>query len=119
MAETAELVRDILLSVYLAGGILFTLVLLLVAFLLYRTVRSLLKSATRAADNVSEFSDLAVENLVTPLREGVSFSNALGNAFGFITGFVSGLRGGRDRKREREQEQNERKGRERRRRRVR
>ena len=119
MAETAQTVRDILLSVYLAGGILLTLALLLLAFLLYRGVRSLLKSSTRVADNVSELSDLAVENLVTPLRQGASFSNAVGSTFGFVSGFISGLRGGRDKKREQEQEQAEHRGRDRDRRRRR
>ena len=114
MADTAQIVRDILLSVYLAGGILFTLVLILIAFLLYKGVKGLLNSINHVTDNVGEFSDLAVENLVTPMKEGVSFSNAVGNTFGFMTGFVAGMRGGRDRKRDRDD-----KGRERERRRRR
>ncbi len=95
MAETVAFVRDILLSIWLAAGIFLSLLLILLALLLFFVVRSLLKSVTRIVNDVGEFSDLTVENLVTPLREGVSFSTAVGNAFGFVTGFLSGLRGER------------------------
>ncbi|MEX2598419.1 MAG: hypothetical protein WD533_02065 [Dehalococcoidia bacterium] len=113
MVDTVQIVRDILLSVYLLAGILLTLILLVIAFLLYRAVRGLLKSVNRVTDNVAEFSDLAVDNLVTPMKEGTSFSGAAGNAFGFVTGFLSGLKGGRKDKRERDRERERDRGRDR------
>ena len=87
-----QTVRDILISVYLLGGILLTLLLIVFAFLLFLAVRGLIGSAKRATDNVGKVTDAAVEHIVEPLKEGVSFASVIGNAFGFATGFIGGMR---------------------------
>ena len=92
-----ESVRDVLISVYLGAGIVLTLALLIFAYVLFRTARGLVRSATRVVDDLEKVSGAAVDHIVTPLEEGVSFSSAVGNTFGFMTGFVAGLRGRRKR----------------------
>ena len=90
-------IRDILISVYLLGGILLTLLVIVLAFMLFLAARGLIRSAKRATDNVGKVTDAAVEHIVEPLKDGVSFASAAGNAFGFATGFVAGMRGRRKR----------------------
>ena len=95
-----QTVRDILISVYLVGGIVLTLALIVIAFGLFLAARGLIRSVTRATDNFGKVSDAAVEHIVEPLKDGVSFSSAVGNAFGFATGFVAGMRGRRKREKD-------------------
>ena len=92
-----QTIRDVLISVYLVGGILLTLLGIIFAFLLYLGARGVIRSAKRATDNVGKVTDAAVEHIVEPLQDGVSFSTAVGNAFGFATGFIAGMRGRRKR----------------------
>ena len=87
-----QTIRDILISLYLVGGILLTLALIVFAFVLFFAVRALIRSVTRATDNMGKVSDAAVEHIVEPLKDGVSFASAVGNAFGFATGFIAGMR---------------------------
>ena len=87
-----QTIRDILISVYLVGGILLTLTAIVFAFLLFLAVRGLIGSARRATDNVGKVTDAAVEHIVEPLQDGVSFASAVGNAMGLATGFISGMR---------------------------
>ena len=61
--EIAQTVRDILVSLYLIMGILFTLAMLVFAYLLYKAIKGLIKSATRAVDNFGKVSDAAVEHI--------------------------------------------------------
>jgi hypothetical protein len=93
MTEVAQTVRDILVSLYLIVGMVFTLAMILFAFLLYKATKGLINAITRAAENFGKVSDAAVEHIVTPLQDGVSFSKTLGGAAGFFVGFVTGLRG--------------------------
>jgi hypothetical protein len=102
--EIATLVRDILISLYLLAGVLITLVLGVMAFLLFRGVLGLTHKAGDALENVNKVSAAAVEHIVEPLSEGVSFSSTVGNAVGFASGFVSGFMGrrsGKDKKKKR------------------
>ena len=92
-----QTIRDILISVYLIGGIVLTLLLVLFAFLLFLALRGLIGSAKRAVDNVGKVTDAAVEHIVEPLQEGVSFASTVGNAFGLATSFIAGMRGRRKR----------------------
>ncbi len=92
-----QTIRDILISVYLVGGILLTLMVIVLALLLFLAARGLIGSARRATDNVGKVTDAAVEHIVEPLQEGVSFASAVGNAFGLATGFIAGMRGRRKR----------------------
>lgn len=94
-ADIATLVRDILVSVYLLAGVLITLVLGVMAFLVFKGVLGLTRKAGETLENVSKVSEAAVEHIVEPLSEGVSFSSSVGNAVGFASGFVSGLMGKR------------------------
>ena len=96
--ETIDNIRDILISLYLIMGIVLTFAMLLFAYLLYRALKGLIKAATHAVDNVGKVSDAAVEHIVKPLGEGVSFSSVAGNSMGFVTGFIAGLRGKRSKK---------------------
>jgi hypothetical protein len=91
--DIVQNIRDIMISLYLILGVLLTLAMLLFAFLLYRAMRALLRSLTRAADNFGKVSDAAVEHVVTPLKEGASAASVAGNVLGFVTGYISGLRG--------------------------
>ena len=95
--EPVQVIRDILISVYLVAGILLTLALVVFSFMLYKALRGLIGAATRATENVGKVTEAAVEHVVTPLQDGVSFSSAAGNALGFATGFIAGLRGRRKR----------------------
>ena len=90
-------IRDILISVYLVGGILLMLLLIVFAFLLFLAARGLIGSAKRAADNVVKVTDAAVEHIIEPLQEGVSVVSAVGKAAGFATSFIGGMRGRRKR----------------------
>ena len=98
MEEIVRMVRDILLSAYLLAGLLLTLALLVFSFLLFKAARGLIRSGTNALDDLGKVTGAAVEHVVTPLQDGVSFSSATGNAFGFATGFIAGLRGRRKRR---------------------
>ncbi len=91
--ETVQIIRDILISIYLIAGTIFTLVLVVVTFLLYKAVKGFIGAATRATDNVGKVTEAAVEHLVKPLEEGVSLPSVAGNTVGFLTGFIAGLRG--------------------------
>ncbi len=93
MQETAQFVRDILLSVYLVAGVVLTLALVVIVCLLYRAVRKLLRALTQSAENVSKLTEAVVDNVVTPLSEGITFTSAAGNALGFATGLIGGVRG--------------------------
>ena len=108
---SVQLVRDILLSVYLVAGIVLTLALVIFAFLLFRAARSLLRSLNSTADNVSKLTESIVENVVTPLSEGISGTTTAGRAMGFASGFLGSLR-----RRGRKNDKDDDKGRNRRRR---
>lgn len=95
MADTVSLIRDILVSAYLIAGLVLTVALTLFACLLFKAVRGLIGAATKTVQDVGKVSDAAVDHIVTPLEEGVSFSSTIGNAVGFATGFIAGLRGRR------------------------
>lgn len=86
-------IRDILISIYLIGGILLTLALLVFAFLLYKALKGLINVSTRTAGNFEKVSEAAVEHIAKPLEEGVSVGTVAGNVAGFATGFVAGMRG--------------------------
>ena len=92
-----QTIRDILISIYLVGGILLTLLMIVFALLLFLAARGVIRSAKRATDNVGKVTDAAVEHIVEPLQEGVSLASTVGNAFGFATGFFAGMRGRRKR----------------------
>ena len=70
-----QTIRDILISVYLAGGILLMLLSIVFAFVLFLAVRGLIGSAKRATDSVNKVTDAAVEHIVEPLKDGVSFAS--------------------------------------------
>ncbi len=96
--ETVTLVRDILVSAYLAVGIFVLLVLLVLAFLLLRTVRRLIGSMTKTVDsvndtldNVNRASGAALNYISSPAAEGSTAS--LANGLGILINFVGGLRG--------------------------
>lgn len=96
--ETVTLVRDILVSAYLAVGIFVLLVLLVLAFLLLKAVRRLIGSMTKTVDNVNDTLDnvnrasgAALKYMTSPSAEGSTAS--LANGLGVLIGFVSGLRG--------------------------
>ncbi len=93
MGALTEFVIMGLLVVGLVTAILFVLF----ALLLFIQVRKLVRSLTEAVDNWGKVSQSAVDPIVKPLEEGVSFSSALGGAAGFVTGFLGGI--GKDRKR--------------------
>jgi hypothetical protein len=96
MTEVAQTVRDILISLYLVVGMVFTLSMILFAFLLYKAIKGLINAITRVAEDLGKVSDAAVEHIVTPLQDGVSFSKTLGGATGFLVGFVTGLKGNKN-----------------------
>lgn len=96
--ETATLIRDILLSVYLIVGILVLVVLMVMAFLLLKAVRRLIGAMTRTVDNVNDTLDnvnnasaSALKFMSSPSAEGSTASFA--NGLGVLISFVSGLRG--------------------------
>lgn len=96
--ETVTLVRDILVSAYLAVGIFVLFVLLVIAFLLLKAVRRLLGSMTKTVDNVNDTlenvnkaSSSALKFMSSPSAEGSTASFA--NGLGVLIGFVAGLRG--------------------------
>lgn len=93
METTVDIIRDILISVYLVFGILLTLALLVFAFLLYKAVKGLINTATRTVGNFETVSKASVEHIAKPLEEGVSVGTVAGNMAGFATGFVAGMRG--------------------------
>ena len=95
MAEIAQVTRDILISVFFLAGILLMVATIVFSFFLFLAMRRLLRSLTRGTENFGKVSDAAVEHIVEPLKEGVSFASTIGNALGFATGFVAGLRGRR------------------------
>ena len=92
MEDFLNNVPDILISAYLIVGIFVALALFVFAFLIFRAVRGGIKSVGRVCNNVERASDVAVDRIVTPLEEGLSFA-AAGNAVGFATSFLSGLTG--------------------------
>ena len=96
--DIVENIRDIMISLYLIMGVVLSFAFLLFAFLLYKALKGLINAATHAVENVGKVSDAAVEHVVKPLEEGVSFSSVAGNSMGFVTGFIAGLRGKRAKK---------------------
>ena len=91
MEDFLNNVPDILISAYLIVGIFVALALFVFAFLIFRAVLGVIKSVGRVVNNVERASDVAVDRIVTPLEEGLSFAAAAGNAVGFATSFLSGL----------------------------
>ena len=96
--STAAIARDILLSSYLAVGVLLTLFLLVASCLLFKAIRRLLSAMTsaadnvnRAAENVNKASETAVKFMTAPANEGKAASFA--NGMGIVIGLLSGLRG--------------------------
>ena len=99
-------IRDILLSVYLGLGIVLTVVLIVGLYFLFRALLALIRAARKPLDNLSQVTEAAVEHIVNPLKEGVSFANVMGGSLGFVSGFVGSvfnrtIRRGRDDKRRR------------------
>ena len=92
MDSNIQLIRDVLLSVYLVAGILLTLVLLVVVWLLFRAARKLLRSLTDTAEDVNRLTESVVDTVVKPLSEGVHMTTGAGNALGFLSGFLGGRR---------------------------
>ena len=95
---TVAVVRDILLSAYLAVGVLLTLFLLVASCLLFKALRRLIGAMTsaadnvnRAAENVNKASESAVKFMTAPANEGKAASFA--NGMGIVIGLLSGLRG--------------------------
>lgn len=93
MEDFLNNVPDILISAYLVVGIFVALALFVFAFLILRAVLGVIKSAARVIHNIERVSDVAVERIVTPVEEGLSFASAAGNLIGFATSFLSGLTG--------------------------
>ncbi len=96
--STVAVARDILISAYLAVGILLTLFLLVISCLLFKAVRRLIGAMTSAADNVNKAaenvnkaSESAVKFMTAPANEGKAASFA--NGMGILIGLLSGLRG--------------------------
>lgn len=96
--DTVTLVRDILVSLYLAMGVLVLIALLVLAFILLRAVRRLLSSMTKTVDNVNDTLDnvnrasgAALKYMSSPSAEGSTASFA--NGLGVLISFVTGLRG--------------------------
>ena len=96
--STVAVARDILLSAYLAVGMLLTLFLIVVACLLFKAVRRLIGAMTsaaenvnKAAENVNKASESAVKFMTAPANEGKAASFA--NGMGILIGLLSGLRG--------------------------
>lgn len=87
-----ETIRDIFIIVYLGVGILFTLALLIVLLVLFRTLIGMFKSAKRSMDNVTTLTDLTITKIAKPLAGGISFGSALGGAYEFISTIFGGLR---------------------------
>ena len=98
--DTVTLIRDILISIYLIGGILLTLALIVFAFLIFMSFRGLASIMKRTATNFEQVSEAAVEHIAKPLEEGVSAGSVAGNMAGFATGFVAGMRGRMSKKKE-------------------
>jgi hypothetical protein len=101
-----ENIRDILLSIYLGLGIVLTLVLIIGLYLLFRALLALIRAARKPLENLSQVTEAAVEHIVKPLKEGVSFANVMGGSLGFVNGFVGSIfnrtiRRGKDDKRRR------------------
>jgi len=95
---TVAVVRDILISSYMAAGIVLTLFLLVAACLLFKALRRLIGAMTSAADNVNKAaenvnkaSQSAVEFMTAPANEGKAASFA--NGVGILVGLISGMRG--------------------------
>ena len=95
---TVAVVRDILISSYMAAGIVLTLFLLVAACLLFKALRRLIGAMTSAADNVNKAaenvnkaSQSAVEFMTAPANEGKAASFA--NGVGILVGLISGIRG--------------------------
>ncbi len=91
-------VRDILISAYLVVGILLTLALLVLAFLLVKTVRRLLgaitdtvETANGTLENVNKASESVLRFVTSP--EGESNSASVANGLGMLVGFIAGMRG--------------------------
>lgn len=91
-------VRDILISAYLVVGILFTLALLVLVFLVVKAVRRLLSAITRTVEtangtleNVNKASESVLKFVTSP--EGESNSASFANGLGMLVGFISGMRG--------------------------
>ena len=80
MEDFLNNVPDILISAYLIVGIFVALALFVFAFLIFRAVLGVIKSVGRVVNNVERASDVAVDRIVTPLEEGLSFAAAAGNA---------------------------------------
>ncbi len=96
--STVAVARDILLSAYLAVGMLLTLFLIVIACLLFKAVRRLIGAMTsaaenvnKAAENVNKASESAVKFMTAPANEGKAASFA--NGMGILIGLLSGLRG--------------------------
>ena len=96
--ELITQVRDILISTYLAMGILVMLALLVLACMLVKATRRLFNAVTKTVEtangtleNVNRASESALKFVTSPAGEGSAASFA--NGLGILIGFISGLRG--------------------------
>ena len=91
--DTIAAIRDILISVYLLAGIVFMLVMLVFAFLVFKASKGLIGATKRITENLERVSDAGVEYIAKPLEQGISVGSVAGNVVGFVTGFIGGMRG--------------------------
>jgi len=90
--------RDLFIVIFSIAGIAATIFLSIIAFLVYRRIRSILDSAKVAAANIRDVTSVMSENVAKPLASIASVLQGIVKVLEFITGPIrrrEAKRGGR------------------------
>lgn len=91
--------RDLFIVIFSIAGIAATVFLSIIAFLVYRRIRSILDSAKVAAANIRDVTSVMSENVAKPLASIASVLQGIVKVLEFITGPIrrrEAKRGGRE-----------------------
>jgi len=91
--------RDLFIVIFSIAGIAATVFLSIIAFLVYRRIRSILDSAKMAAANIRDVTSVMSENVAKPLASIASVLQGIVKVLEFITGPIrrrEAKRGGRE-----------------------
>ena len=81
-----ENIRDIIIILFSGLGVLAILVVLFIAYALFRKVTGLIQSVQDTLENVRELTETAVDDVARPLAGSASIWSLIGGVLGFVTG---------------------------------
>ena len=86
---TIEWWRDLIIIIYGVVGAVFLAVICVMAFSLYRRIKTILDSLKITSSNIEEISNVAREQIVTPITQVGSIFQGISRWIAMISGYFN------------------------------